>query len=132
MSRKLLVVDDDEAGCRLIKAIFARQGFEVLMAQDGETGLALAASEAPEGVVLDLRLPGLDGFEVLERMRVAGPATPIIVLTANNEVKSAVRATQLGAFDYLTKPLNHDEIVLVVQRALERRSLEAEVDDLRR
>jgi DNA-binding NtrC family response regulator len=132
MGRKLLVVDDDEAGCRLIKAIFTRQGFEVVMAHDGEAGLARAAAETPDVVVLDLQMPGVDGFGVLERMRSTSPATPIVVLTANSEVKSAVRATQLGAFDYLTKPLNHDEIVLVVQRALERRSLEAEVDDLRR
>src|SRR4051794_24601288 len=114
MGRKLLVVDDDEAGCRLLKAIFTRQGFEVVMAHDGESGLASASSDAPDVVVLDLQLPGVDGFGFLERMRSTSPATPIVVLTGNSEVKSAVRATQLGAFDYLTKPLNHDEIVLVV------------------
>jgi DNA-binding NtrC family response regulator len=132
MSHKLLVVDDDEAGCRLLRAIFTPEGFEVSLAHDGNTGLERAADGQPDVVILDLRLPGMDGLEVLERLRARSPALPVVLLTAHGEVKSAVRATQLGAFDYLTKPVDHEEIVVVVKRALETRALKLEVEELRK
>jgi DNA-binding NtrC family response regulator len=131
MTRKLLVIDDDEAGCRLVQAIFAGEGFEVAKAHDGLSGLARVAEDQPEAVILDLRLPGMDGLEVLERLRGRHPALPVVVLTANSDVQTAVRATRLGAFDYLTKPIDHDEIVVVLARALENRALKTEVEQLR-
>jgi DNA-binding NtrC family response regulator len=131
MSGKLLVIDDDEGNCRLIKAIFGRQGFEVLAAGDGPAGLTLAAAAQPDAVLLDLRMPGLDGFEVLERFKASMPSTPVVILTGSKDIKDAVRATQLGAFNYLTKPVNADEIVVAVQRALETRALRIEVQELR-
>jgi two-component system nitrogen regulation response regulator GlnG len=132
MTRRLLVIDDDKAGCRLLKAIFTPEGFDVLLAGDGRAGLALAAAERPDVVLLDLRLPEVDGLEVLARLRESQPALPIVMMSAHREVKSAVKATQLGAFDYLTKPIDRDEIVLVISRALETRALKAEVEELRR
>jgi two-component system response regulator HydG len=131
MGRKLLVIDDDEAGCRLVAAIFAADGFEVLTAHDGAEGLAAVARHLPEAVILDLHLPRIDGLEVLDRLRGSHPALPVIVLTGDTEVRTAVRATQLGAVDYLMKPIDHDEIRVVVGRALEHRALRTEVEELR-
>ncbi|HEY2732215.1 MAG TPA: sigma-54 dependent transcriptional regulator [Polyangia bacterium] len=131
-SRRLLVIDDDEAGCRLVRAIFAAEGFEVLAAHDGPSGLEKAAAERPELVIVDLQLPGLDGLEVLQRLKDRHPELPVVMLTAHGEVKTAVRATQLGAFDYLTKPVDADELALAVRRALELRALQVEVETLRR
>jgi DNA-binding NtrC family response regulator len=136
MANRLLVVDDDHAGCRLVAAIFAREGFDVQMAHDGAEGIkratATVAAAAPDVLLLDLRLPDTDGLQVLEKLRVLAPALPVIMLTSEREVKHAVRATQLGAFDYVTKPFDADELVVVVRRALETRALRAEVQDLRR
>jgi two-component system, NtrC family, response regulator HydG len=132
MSRKLLVIDDDEVGCRLISAIFSPLGYHVIAAHDGPSGLAHLAAERPEIVILDLRLPGMPGLEALERIKMTDPALPVIVLTAHGEVRSAVHATRLGAFDYRTKPIDHDEIVNIVRRATETYTLRKEVDQLRR
>src|SRR4051794_11474316 len=105
MTRKLLVVDDDEASCRLVRAIFTPEGFEVSAAHDGNTGLERAQLEEPDVVILDLHLPERDGIEVLAQLRKTNPLLPVIMLTAHVDVKTAVRATRLGAFDYLTKPI---------------------------
>jgi DNA-binding NtrC family response regulator len=132
MPAKLLVVDDDEASCRLVKAIFAAEGVEVVMAHDGQAGLDRAATDRPDAVLLDVRLPGLDGLEVLERLKATSRSLPVVMLTASRDVKTAVRATQLGASNYLTKPIDQDEVVMVVRRALENQALRMEVEDLRK
>ena len=94
--------------------------------------MARIEAEHPDIVLLDVNLPTGSGVEVLERLKATHPSLPVVMLTASREVKTAVRATQLGAFDYLTKPIDHDEIVAVVRRALDARALHLEVEDLRR
>ena len=132
MNEKLLVVDDEPANCRLVKAIFEAQGFDVIAAPDGQSALARVGADRPHVMLLDLRMPGMDGLQVLESVKTAIPDLPVIMVTASHDLKTAVRATQLGAFDYLTKPVDDDEIVLVVRRALEARALRREVEELRR
>ena len=132
MARTLLIIDDDKANCLLITRIFGGEGIEVTAAHDGLAGIERARLHPPDVVLLDLRLPGLDGLEVLARLKQEGPALPVVMLTAHQDIKTAVRATQLGAFDYLTKPFHNEEIVAVVRRALQTRALELEVEDLRR
>jgi DNA-binding NtrC family response regulator len=132
MGRRLLVVDDDPAVLRVLTAIFVREGFEVLAAEDGEAGLALAIAHDPEIVILDLELPKLDGVQVLEHLKMTKHGLPVVMLTGRDDVKSAVHAMQLGAFDYVTKPFDPAEICLVVGRALENRALVSEVEELRR
>jgi DNA-binding NtrC family response regulator len=129
---RLLVIDDDEAGCRLLQAVFEPEGFTVSVAHDGAGGLARVASAQPDVILLDLQLPDVSGLDVLGRLRGTAPDVPVVMMTAHAEVKTAVRATQLGAFDYLTKPIDLDEIVVITRRALETRVLKAEVQDLRR
>lgn len=130
--RRLLVVDDDPSISRVLRSIFVREGFEVLVAEDGETGVARALTDTPDLVILDIELPKLDGIQALQRLRAERPAIPIIMLTGRNEVRSAVKAIQLGAFDYVTKPFDPDEINVSVRRAMESRALVTEVEELRR
>jgi DNA-binding NtrC family response regulator len=129
---RLLIIDDDEASCRLVGAVFRGEGHAVVAAHDGSAGLARAASIQPDVVILDLHLPEIDGLDVLARLQTTAPALPVILLTAHADVKTAVRATQLGAFDYITKPFDPDELLLVVRRAFETRALKDEVEALRK
>jgi len=129
---RLLIVDDDEASCRLIRALFKADGFDVAMAHDGRAAIERAEADRPDVMLLDLDLPGIDGLGVLEHIKSVDPALPVVMLTASTDVKHAVRATQLGAFDYLTKPIDQDEVRLVVRRAVETRALRLEVEDLRK
>ena len=132
MSATLLIIDDEEAMCRLVTGIFNAEGLTVVAAHDGQSGLEIAATLHPDVVLADLRMPGISGFDVLERLKADMPALPTIMLTGSSDVKNAVRAMRLGAFDYLTKPFDREEIVLIVRRALETRALRQEVQDLRR
>ena len=132
MNPKVLVIDDEEPNCRLVKAIFAAEGFEVVEAHDGPAGLAAVAASAPDIVLVDLRMPGMDGMDVLQELNTRWPSLPTVMLTGSRDVKNAVRATRLGAIDYLTKPIHRDELVLVVRRALETSALRREVEELRR
>ncbi len=127
----ILAVDDDPTNGRLVAAICKAEGLDVEIAADGASALARAALRPPALMLLDLHLPEMDGFAVLEQMRARHPECIVVMLTASTEVKHAVRATQLGAFDYLTKPIDHDELVLAVKRGLERHTLESEVAHLR-
>ena len=129
---KVLVIDDDAVGARLLRAILTPEGLEVIVAAEGLVGLALVATERPDVVILDLRLPGINGLEVLELIRTEHPSLPVIMLTAFAEVETAVKATKLGAFDYLTKPVEHDQLLFAVKRALETHVLRVEVEELRR
>ena len=127
----ILAVDDDPVNGRLVAAICKSEGHAVEVATDGPSALARAAALEPALLLLDLHLPGMDGFAVLEQMRARHPDCVVVMLTASTDLKHAVRATQLGAFDYLTKPIDHDELVLVIRRALETHHLKAEVERLR-
>ena len=129
--KRLLVVDDDGAARRLIAAIFVPAGFEVLTAADAASGLQ-ALDDQPDVVLLDLHLPGTDGLALLQQIKQQHPSIPVIMLTASRDVKTAVRAIQLGAFDWITKPVEPEELVVIVRRALEARDLQVEVQDLRR
>jgi DNA-binding NtrC family response regulator len=131
MNSRLLVIDDDEATCRLVAAIFRREGFDVLSAHDGASGVAAALAERPNVVLLDLRMPHVDGMAVLERLKSAAPSLPVVMLTGSRDVKDAVRAMQLGASDYLNKPINREEIVVVVRRAQETGAMRTELIELR-
>jgi DNA-binding NtrC family response regulator len=128
----LLVIDDDAINCRLVKAIFEREGLQVIAASDGRSGIALAAREQPQVVLLDLKLPGEDGLDVLQGLKAADPHLPIVMFTAEHDPKTVVRAIKLGAVDYVTKPVDDEEILVVVRRALETQAIRREVEALRR
>jgi DNA-binding NtrC family response regulator len=127
----VLVVDDEESirlGC---EQTLAAEGHRVRTAADGKTALALAREEAFDVAILDLRMPGLGGLEVLAALRRDSPETEIIVVTGYATIESAVEAMRRGAYDYLAKPFGPDLLVAVVTRAFERRRLAMENAALR-
>ena len=117
---RVVVVDDDQAVLSGLRRAFALEGYEVLTAEEGESALTLVEREAPDLVVLDVMLPGLDGLTVCERIR-STSATPILMLTARDTVPDRVAGLDRGADDYLVKPFSTDEL-LARARALLRRS----------
>ncbi len=130
-ARPLVVVADDEASARSgLEALLRDEGFEVVLAEDGATALARVQESAPDILVTDLHMPGMDGVELLRRAREVDPDLIVVLMTAFAEVETAKGARQ-GAEQYLTKPLQIDELVLVLRRALERRSLRGEATELR-
>ena len=115
----ILVVDDEPRYVRAIQVNLEASGYEVLAARDGETAIELAASGTPDLILLDIRMPGLDGYEVCRRIREFS-AVPIIMLTALAEDADKVKGLDIGADDYVTKPFSADELLARVRSALRR------------
>jgi two-component system response regulator MprA len=121
----VLLIDDDPKLTSLLQRGLAYEGFEVQCAQDGETGLALANERTPHVVLLDIAMPGADGFEVCRRLRL-GNDVPIIMLTARDDVVDKVTALDLGADDYVPKPFAFEELVARIRAVLRRRQASEE------
>jgi two-component system nitrogen regulation response regulator NtrX len=128
---RILIIDDEPAIRATLAQILEDEGHRTSACESGEEGLALFAREEFDLVLLDLWLPGIDGLAVLERMR-GGGGTPVIVISGHGSVDSAVRATRLGAYDFLEKPLSLERVLLTVNHALTDRRLREQVRDLRR
>jgi two-component system nitrogen regulation response regulator GlnG len=122
MSR-ILIVDDEASICWAFREFLADEGHQVAVAASAEEGLKLAEDGPPDAVVLDIRLPGIDGLSALSEFRDRIGAAPIVVITAFGNLDTAVRAMEGGAFDYLVKPFDLDQAATVVRRALESRSV---------
>ncbi|HSD26328.1 MAG TPA: sigma-54 dependent transcriptional regulator [Vicinamibacteria bacterium] len=119
----LLLVDDDEAFRTVLGRELAQLGYEVATAGSGDEALRRIAARAPEVVLLDLRLPGRDGLQVLEDVRRANPGVDVIMLTGHGSIDTAIESVRAGAFDYVAKPCPLDELEVRIQRALERQAL---------
>jgi two-component system nitrogen regulation response regulator GlnG len=115
----------------LLAGILKAQGLEVVTAEDGESALETIRRHPPSVIFLDLKMPKLGGLEALPEIKAIDPQVPVIILTAYGEISTAVQAMRLGAYDYLTKPFQNDDIILTVRRALERQALLVEVETLR-
>jgi two-component system nitrogen regulation response regulator GlnG len=128
-ARQVLIIDDEEAVCWALKRAFERAGHRVTVASSAEEGLDAAAAKRPDAVILDVRLPGMDGLEALGRLRRLTNDAPVIVITAHGNLSTAVRAVEGGAFDYLAKPLDLSQALDAVSRALNRpRAAKAEAN----
>jgi DNA-binding NtrC family response regulator len=119
----VLVVDDEHLIRWSLEQQLRREGYGVLLAETGAEALQKAQAEGPDLVLLDVRLPDADGLEILERLRVANPEAPVIMITAHGGVESAVRAMKLGAHDYVIKPFDVEELKLTVKKTLETKTL---------
>lgn len=115
----VLVVDDKEMMRESVGATLERAGFEVRAVPDARVALEMIAQRRPEAVVTDMRMPGMTGVELVEQVRRIDEDLPVILMTAFGTIDTAVRAMRLGAFDYLTKPFEGDELVIAVKRAVE-------------
>lgn len=124
MSAKRVLIVDDEEGIRSVLAdLFGGLGYSINEADSGTTGLEKALAEDHDLVILDLSLPGFDGLELLRALKEAKPDVPVIMITGYASMQSALQAMKLGAYDYITKPFNLDDVQLVAERAGERRRL---------
>ncbi|MGH7631044.1 MAG: response regulator transcription factor [Gemmatimonadales bacterium] len=118
--RRILVVEDDPDLAFGLEFNLRHEGYDVVLAADGPTGLAAATGDPPDLLVLDVMLPGLDGFGVLERLRASGLELPVLMLTARADEADKVRGLRSGADDYLTKPFGVMELVARVEALLRR------------
>lgn len=129
---KLLIIDDEEIVLDSCQQILAGNNFDIRTAQDGNVGVSLITEFQPDLVFVDLKMPGISGFEVLERINEVDPTIVAIVITGFATINSAVEAMQKGAFDFLPKPFTPDELRLITRRGLEKRKLVLETLALRR
>jgi len=129
---RILVVDDEEIVLDSCTEILRGEGYQLATAADGERGLALVKEFRPDIVVVDLKMPGLSGFDVLARLKESDPTIVTIVITGYATVSSAVEAMKHGAYDFLPKPFTPEEFRLIIRRAVEKRSLTFEAMALRR
>jgi DNA-binding NtrC family response regulator len=127
---KILAVDDQADMRWVLTHLLEAQGFEVLTAEDGKEAVEQVKQKRPHVVILDLKMPSLGGMLALEKMKEIDPAVAIIVLTAYGDIPSAVQAMRLGAYDYLTKPFDNEDLLYTVQRALERQELLSQMANL--
>jgi DNA-binding NtrC family response regulator len=128
---RILVVDDDANARTALATLLRDENYAVETAADGFKALPKLEELAPDLVLTDLRMPGMDGMELMKRAWESDPERVVVVMTAHGSVDTAVAAMRLGAADYLTKPINVDELLLVIDRVLERRRLRAEAGQLR-
>lgn len=126
MYKTILVVDDEESICQSLKGILVDEGYEVLTAGSGEESLKIIEEELPNLVLLDIWLPGIDGIEVLKIIKSDYPHVQVVMMSGHGTIETAVKATKLGAFDFIEKPLSLDKVVLIVNHALDMVRLEDE------
>ena len=119
-SRRVLVIDDEPSIVDAVSTALRYEGFDVIEARNGRIGLALAQTEQPDLIVLDVMLPDLDGFEIIRRLRADGLQTPVLFVTAKDALEDKVEGFSAGADDYVTKPFSLAEIVLRVRAILQR------------
>lgn len=131
MPRLVLVVDDETILGDSISVYLERHAYATAVARSGEEAVRLAEVTSPDVAVVDIRLPGMDGLEVLRKLREESPGTEVVMMTAHASVASAVEAMRRGAFDYLTKPLDLDELLMVVEKALAHQRLRRELSYLK-
>jgi CheY-like chemotaxis protein len=117
---KILLVEDNETNCAMLARRLQRRGFSVITAPDGEQGYALAASELPDLILMDISLPGMDGWQVIDLLK-AEPVTrdiPLIVLTAHALIDDRAKALEVGCDDYFSKPIDFQRLVEAIGRLL--------------
>ncbi|BCR03803.1 acetoacetate metabolism regulatory protein AtoC [Desulfuromonas versatilis] len=128
---RILVVDDEHLIRWSLEQNLKKQGYEVVTAGSGEDALKLVREDAPDLVLLDIQLPGINGLDVLERIKEMDEEVIVIMVTALGVLETAVKAMRMGAYDYINKPFNLDELAIVIKKALETGELKREVAHLR-
>ncbi len=132
MFPSILIVDDEPTILQSLSGLLTDEGFEVITANNGYEALKLIDAEAPDLIILDIWMPGIDGIETLKEIKKSSSALPVIIITGHGNVETAVKATKLGAFDLIEKPLNFDKVIVAINNALNFRRLEEENRYLRR
>lgn len=115
---RILIVDDDPAILEVLRALFSDGRFEIMTAQRGADAVTIARSHRPDAVLLDIIMPGMDGVKVLRAIRTMDSSIPVIMLTADDDEKVARDTLMMGAFDYVSKPFNFDDLHGIVMAAV--------------
>jgi two-component system response regulator HydG len=123
---KILIVDDEPGHRTMLRAVLTQEGYAVAEAPDGRDAVQAVEKEAFDLILMDIRMTAMDGIEALTEIRKISPLVPVLIMTAYASVKTAVEALKAGAFDYLTKPLDSDELKLLIDKALEHYRLQTE------
>ncbi|HEY8134338.1 MAG TPA: response regulator, partial [Thermoanaerobaculia bacterium] len=131
MPYRVLVVDDETAIREAIRMTLEYEGYRVDEARSGEDGIDKATKVPYDAILLDIKMPVLDGIEVLENLKQQKVPSPVIMVSGHGDIQTAVECTKRGAFDFLEKPLNRDKLLLSVRNAVRTQKLEEEVDELR-
>jgi two-component system response regulator AtoC len=131
MSRRILIIDDEPGLRHTLTLLLRDEGFDVVSAGDGEAGLQAAVAESPDLILCDVRMPRLGGLEFLARYREASGDALVIMMSAYGTLDTALEAMRQGAYDYVSKPFNADEVILTLRKAEERENLRREVRRLR-
>jgi DNA-binding NtrC family response regulator len=118
---RVLIVDDDREISGMLSALMKKEGLSSLVAHDGETALQMIPVALPDMLLVDVKMPGIDGMEVLKRVKETNPQLPVVLITAYAGIPASVEAMRAGAFDYLPKPFDHTEVIRVVRAALAER-----------
>ena len=126
MAETILIVDDEPGILTTLGGVLKDEGYEVIIAEDGETALKRIKENPPSLVLLDIWMKGLDGIETLKRIKALNPRLVVIMMSGHGSIETAVKATKLGAYDYIEKPLSLSKVTLLVQHALHEQRLEAE------
>jgi DNA-binding NtrC family response regulator len=129
--KTILVIDDEQSIRDSLRMILEYEKYEVHFASDGETGLSLAQKVSPDLVLLDVKMPGIDGLEVLQRIRQRSTDLPVVMISGHGTIETAVEATKRGAFDFLPKPLDRDKLLVTVRNALQAARLVGDLKQLR-
>jgi len=126
---KLLVIDDEKPVLEMLELSLTSEGYEVLTAESGYEGLEIFAEEAPKIVITDIKMPGMDGIEVLKRINNSGSEAEVIVITGHGDMDSAIRALQHGASDFITKPVRDEVLMLSLERAKKKLTMAQQLRD---
>ncbi|MGB9904115.1 MAG: sigma-54-dependent transcriptional regulator [Desulfotomaculales bacterium] len=131
MVPKILIIDDEQHLCWALEKAMRQEGYNAVCAFNGKSGLELIKKEAPSLVILDLKMPEMDGLEVLKKAKEIQPRLPVIILTAHGTIETAIEAMKMGAADYLTKPFDLEELKIIIKQNLLVSQLVTEVNFLR-
>src|SRR6187397_3711337 len=132
MKARILVIDDEAEIRRSVRMILEYEGYDVQEASSGPEGVALAEREPPDLVFLDIKMPGMDGLDALQRIKAADDGVPVVIISGHGTVSTAVEATKLGAFDFIEKPLASERVLLTIRNALDQGRLKDENRSLKR
>ena len=126
MKEKVLVVDDEQSHRTMLKAVLSKEGYEIFEADDGISAIKAVEKEPFDLILMDIRMTDMDGIEAMREIKKISPAIPVVMMTAYASVKTAVEALKSDAYDYLTKPLDIEELKILIQKALEHYRLHEE------
>jgi two-component system, NtrC family, nitrogen regulation response regulator NtrX len=132
MKSRILVIDDEAEIRRSVRMILEYEGYDVIEASSGPEGVAMAEREAPDLVFLDIKMPGMDGLEALQRIKAANETLPVVIISGHGTVSTAVEATKAGAFDFIEKPLASERVLVTIRNGLDKTRLQDENRSLKR